>query len=79
MFLKTHIKKVDTYEELNNLIKDGYMVKASWCRSADCEEKIKEKTSASIRLISFDKEKITGKCVYCKKEAKEIVYIAKAY
>ncbi|SFE51011.1 prolyl-tRNA synthetase [Lentibacillus persicus] len=54
-------------------------IKAMWCGDAGCEEKIKDETSATSRCIPFEQEKISDSCVYCGREAKEMVYWARAY
>ena len=59
--------------------KPGF-IKAMWCGCPECEAKIKEETAATIRCIPFEQEDLgTNKCVYCGKEAKDMVIIAKAY
>ena len=59
--------------------KPGF-IKAMWCGCPECEAKIKEETTATIRCIPFEQEDLgTNKCVYCGKEAKDMVIIAKAY
>jgi len=69
-----------TYDEFKNIFeeKTGF-VKAMWCGDAACEEKIKEDLSVTSRNIPFDEEAISDKCVCCGKEAKHLVYWAKAY
>ncbi len=57
----------------------GGFIKAMWCGDVACEEKIKEETTATSRCIPFDAEKVADTCVCCGKEAKEMVYWAKAY
>ncbi|GAB3791037.1 proline--tRNA ligase [Virgibacillus kimchii] len=54
-------------------------IKAMWCGSEECEEKIKEETTATSRCIPFEQEQVSDSCVCCGKEAKELVYWAKAY
>ena len=79
-FLESHITTVKNYEEFKEALKNkGGFIKACWCSSSTCEEKIKEETGATIRLIPFEKEEPFSNCVYCGKEAKEVVYFAKAY
>ena len=79
-FLEENINTVGTYDEFKNVLKNkGGIVRASWCGNSVCEEKIKEETGATIRTVPFEKEKIFSKCLYCNQEAKEVVYIAKAY
>ncbi|WP_100012862.1 proline--tRNA ligase [Lentibacillus sediminis] len=58
--------------------KPGFIM-AMWCGDTACEEKIKEETSATSRCIPFEQKKVADTCVCCGKEAKELVYWAKAY
>ncbi|HEX6593197.1 MAG TPA: proline--tRNA ligase [Bacillota bacterium] len=58
--------------------KSGF-IKAMWCGDNACEEKIKEETSATSRCIPFEQETVADTCVYCGKEAKELVYWGRAY
>jgi len=79
-FLKENTTTVKDYEELKKVLKKkGGFIRASWCSEQHCEERIKLETGATIRTIPFKKEKIFGKCIYCGKKAKEVVYFAKAY
>jgi prolyl-tRNA synthetase len=78
-FMRAHIKTARNYEELKKYLEKKCFVKACWCLSEKCEKKIKEETGATIRLIPLKKEKIFGKCVYCNKNGKEVVYFAKSY
>ena len=79
-FLETHITEVKSYEEFKEVLKTkGGFIKASWCSSSECEERIKEETGATIRLIPFEKEEPFSKCIYCGREAKVVAYFAKAY
>lgn len=57
----------------------GGFIKAMWCGDLACEEKIKEETSATSRCIPFEQEQVAEKCVCCGKDAKHMVYWAKAY
>jgi prolyl-tRNA synthetase len=78
--LEEKITTVQNYDEFKKTLKKkGGFVKASWCGSPECEEKIKEETGATIRLRPFEKEEPTTPCVYCGKKAKETVYFAKSY
>lgn len=58
--------------------KQGF-VKAMWCGSLECEENIKEKTTASSRCIPFGTTKISDRCVYCGSSANKTVIWGKAY
>jgi len=79
-FLEQNITTVSTYEEFEKTLKEkGGFLRACWCADSTCEERIKEETGATIRIVPFEREKIFSKCIYCGKEAKEVVYFAKAY
>lgn len=79
-FLEEHITPVETYGEFKKVLESkGGFVKAGWCSSDVCEEKIKEETGATIRLIPFENEEAPGRCIYCGKDAEKVAYFAKAY
>ena len=75
---KTFIAK--SFEEFKNIMtNETGFVKAMWCGNRECEEKIKEETTATSRCIPFEQEEITHTCVCCGKEAKHMVHWGKAY
>jgi prolyl-tRNA synthetase len=77
--LQQNITTVRTFDELREVLKQkGGFIRASWCSDSKCEEKIKEETGASIRLISSDEEPFS-KCVHCGETARKVVYFARAY
>ncbi len=57
---------------------DGF-VKAMWCGSEECEDKVKELTGVGSRCIPFEQEPVGDKCVCCGKPAKTLLYWGKAY
>jgi len=68
-------------EEFEKIIgeKRGF-IKAYWCGGSECENKIKERTSATIRCIPLSAEEDgKGNCIYCGKEDGTIAYFARAY
>lgn len=69
-----------TFEEFKSFLqeKPGF-VKAMWCGEQECEDKIKEQTTATSRCIPFDQESLSDQCVCCGKKAKQLVYWAKSY
>lgn len=74
-----NIYNVNDYNKFKEIINSkGGFVKSSWCGGAECEEKIKEETGADIRAIPF-KEEPASQCIYCKKQAMQVVYFAKGY
>ena len=84
--------EIDTYDEFNVFFKSkksekheihGGFAMSHWCGDGDCEAKIKDDLSVTIRCIPFnDKnngENIDGRCVYCGKYSNQRVVFAKAY
>ena len=54
-------------------------VKAMWCGSRECEEKIKEDYSVTSRCIPYKQQKLSDVCVCCGKPATKMVYWGRAY
>jgi len=78
--LKQAIRDARTYEELKRILeKEGGFVRACWCSDSACEDKIKDETGATIRLVPLRDEKIFADCVRCGKKASKVVYFARAY
>ncbi|MCR5630046.1 proline--tRNA ligase [Eubacterium sp.] len=75
-----HTYKAENWEEFKDILanKPGF-VKAMWCGDVECENKIKEETTATSRCMPFEQEEITDKCVCCGRPAKKMVYWGKAY
>jgi len=78
-FLEDHIITAKTYDEFKEALRKGGLIKTCWCSNQGCEEKIKEETGATIRIVPFEEEKLFSDCVYCGGKAKEVVFFAKAY
>ncbi len=74
-YVCTSIDEINSALEKNG---DGF-VKAMWCGSEECENKVKELTGVGSRCISLDGEHVSDKCVCCGKEAKQLLYWGKAY
>ncbi len=79
-FLENNITTVKGYREFKKALrkKRGFL-KACWCSSKECEEKVKEETGATISMILSEKEKPFSDCVYCGNKAKDVVLFAKSY
>ncbi len=79
-FQKENTHEVSGYEEFKAALEDkrGFLM-AWWCGDEACEDRVKEETMATIRVIPLKKEEGSGKCVRCQKEGKELVYFARAY
>ena len=67
----------ETFEALFEETK-GF-VKAMWCGSRECEEKIKEDYSVTSRCIPYKQQKLSDVCVCCGKPATKMVYWGRAY
>ena len=78
-FTEEHTTEVDNYDDFKEVLenKGGY-VKMPWCGDEACEVQIKEETTATSRCIDLEAEP-HGTCPICGKQAKHIVYFAKAY
>ena len=57
---------------------DGF-VKAMWCGSEECEDKVKELTGVGSRCIPFEQEQLADTCVCCGKKAAHMVVWGNAY
>jgi len=79
-FMDSSIVKIDNFKDFVKAIKDKKMVKAQWCGCPECEEKLKDKSGGAKSLnIPFVQPKVSGKCIFCDKEAKVIALFAKSY
>jgi prolyl-tRNA synthetase len=71
---------IDDYNDFKEKIESpGGFFEAYWCGSRECEDKIKDDTKATIRLIPFDQKNSSGKCLYCGHKSDQMVIFAKAY
>ncbi|MCC8360778.1 proline--tRNA ligase [Salinimicrobium sediminilitoris] len=79
-FRNEHITPVENFEEFKKVLKEkGGFISAHWDGTAETENRIKELTKATIRLIPFNGEKEEGTCVYTGKPSVGRVLFAKAY
>jgi len=81
-FMQDNTHQTSSYDEFKDVIesKRGF-IKALWCGNQACEDKIKDETMATIRVIalSIREEKIQGNCIHCQDKAEKLVYFARAY
>lgn len=75
-----HTYVATDYEQFKTDVKErpGFY-KAMWCGCEDCEVKIKEENSVTIRCLPEKQEKLADTCLVCGKPADKMVYLAKAY
>ena len=79
-FLKSHIIPVTSVEALKEVVDRGGYAKMMWCGGRECEDKIKELTTATARCMPHGDQKHFGeKCAVCGEKADKVVYFAKAY
>ncbi len=71
---------VDTWDEfVKKLDEPGGFIMAHWDGTTETEEKIKEETKATIRVIPLDSPMEAGKCVYSGKPSERRVLFARSY
>lgn len=77
----THITDVKSYAAFKDAVehKPGF-IRAMWCGNVECENKIKEETTATSRCMPLEKwDAVSEVCVCCGKPAHKLVYWGKAY
>ena len=70
---------ISDYDEFKSKIEKGGFFNSPWCGKLECEEKIKEETGAEIRVIPWNSEDTTQKCIYCKEQSESIPVFARGY
>lgn len=78
-FREANTRKVNSWEEFKEEIEKGGFLLAHWDGTPETEEKIKEETKATIRLIPLNPEPEPGKCVYTGKPSPHRVVFARSY
>ncbi|MDX1533258.1 MAG: proline--tRNA ligase, partial [Nitrosopumilaceae archaeon] len=77
--LNENIKEVSSYDEFKSTIEVGGFIRTPWCGNQECEEKIKEETGADIRVIPFDSNDNSKKCIICQENSKSLPLFARGY
>jgi len=78
-FTLNNINQVSNYDEFKSVLgAKGGFISGAWCGGRGCEDKVKEDTSATIRVVPFEQKEI-GNCVVCEKKGIKYVLWAKAY
>ena len=70
---------IESYDEFKMKIEKGGFFNSPWCGKLECEEKIKEETGAEIRVIPFNSENTSKKCIYCKEQSTSVPIFARGY
>ena len=79
-FREEHTFSPSSYDELVDLLSEASgFVRGGWCGSVDCENKVKEDTKATIRLLPLDPMDPGGECIVCGARATELATWAQSY
>jgi prolyl-tRNA synthetase len=77
---ETNSYRVDTWDEFKRVLDTtGGFIYAHWDGTAETEEKIKEETKATIRVIPLNNPQESGKCIYSGRPSSQRVIFARAY
>jgi len=81
-FLAANTREARTYDEFRDILENqrGF-IRGGWCGEGACEDRIKEETMATIRVIPLGEDGAAAgrSCVCCGREAKARPYFARAY
>jgi prolyl-tRNA synthetase len=79
-FREKNTQRVDDYKKFVEILDaQGGFLLCHWCGSAECEERIKDETKATIRCIPMKSEPEEGKCIKCGGRSGQRVIFARAY
>ena len=80
VFREENTHNIEDYDDFKSQIENsGGFFNAHWCGSPECEQKIKNETKATIRVIPFEQTEKSGKCLLCGSESQGRVIFARAY
>jgi prolyl-tRNA synthetase len=78
--LQEKIRSATTLEELLSVLDaTGGFVACSWCGKRKCEDLVKEKTTADIRIVPFNPKNNISSCIGCGNQETIEVYFGRAY
>ncbi len=77
-FRERHTWDVETYDELKEVVQEGF-ARAWWAGDSEDEARLKEETKATVRCIPLEQPGGGGKCVYTGKAASEVAIFGRAY
>lgn len=78
--LQENTRSAATLEELLSVLEtSGGFVACSWCGKRECEDLVKEKTTADIRIVPFNPKNNISSCIGCGKQETIEVYFGRAY
>ncbi|HNX43317.1 MAG TPA: proline--tRNA ligase [Bacteroidales bacterium] len=80
VFREDNTYQADTWEEFIDILDNkGGFISAHWDGTPETEQKIKDETKATIRLIPLNNKQEAGKCIYTGKPSTQRVIFARAY
>jgi len=71
--------EVNDYDNFKSELEKGRLIKAPICDNPKCEEKIKEETSADVRVIEEDSNDSSAKCIKCSNQSVVKPLFARGY
>jgi len=77
-FREAHTSDPAAYGDFKAAVEKGFAY-SFWCGSADCEQRIKDDTKATLRNMPLDQPEDNGSCICCGQPARKRAYFAKAY
>ncbi|HEX5920342.1 MAG TPA: proline--tRNA ligase [Nitrososphaeraceae archaeon] len=78
--LQENTTSATTLEELLSVLDaTGGFVACSWCGKRECEDIVKEKTTADIRIVPFNPKNNISSCIGCGNQETIEVYFGRAY
>ena len=77
-FREANTFETENYDSFKEIVENGF-ARTWWCGKAECEDKVKEDTQATIRCIPMEQPDSDGACIVCGTQAKEITIFARAY
>jgi len=78
--LRTNTRTAASLVELLSVLDaTGGFVACSWCGKRECEDLVKEKTTADIRILPFNPKNNVSTCIACGNQDTIEVYFGRAY
>ncbi len=81
-FQRENTRTIFDYDEFKETIEsERGFIRSWWCGDESCEDRIKEETMATVRVIPLkrNEEEAIGDCVCCRKKGRELAVFARAY
>ncbi len=78
-FQEANTRRTENWQEFESIMEEqrGFLV-SPWCGAEECENRIKEETTATIRCL-LEEEPQARTCIICGKPARYVACFAKAY